>query len=356
MNLIKNYFCFYFVFLLLIVLGCKKNSNETIITPTPITIPQPNSQEKIISVKSNTGSIVLNIALKIKKNDSLIYQGNVDSLGVLKYTLPLNVNLKFEVYKTSIGNANPIYSYNAILSNTSNFLNIVLNNIDYLFTFKGTATECSSTTPIQNGIVVLRADNNPSLEYNLPIQNGQYNSSLLLDSNTNSFVALLKVKNYNTNQIGIDTAFLATKNADNINNVKLCMNYPTLYYNFTFDNVSQLYTNANNNLSLPFLVASPSNYNGTLDRNIEVYNGNPLGTSFATSAYYVGTFIGSNVSGIYVNGNPYLWNYNLPELINISRYDLNQFGIIEGTADFYAYDFNNISHHFTASFRVRKTL
>jgi hypothetical protein len=346
---IKISYLLYLAFLF----SCKKTTTiEQQNNPIP-TLITATAQEKTITVKTTSGSTVLNLSLKIKKNDSLIVMAKMDSLGNLKYTLPLNTILTFEVHKTLLNNSSPIYTTSYSIINSSANIDIFLNNVQNIYTFKGAVTECANNNAIQNGIAILKAENDPSKEYNLPIVNGNYNASLIFDNY--DFVALIKAKNYVNNQVSIDTGFIAKKNIDNVINLKLCTDYPTLYYNYSFDNNIKNYTNTNNNLSYPFISGSPySNF----DPNTTFYvsAGLNVGAQFAASVGEVGYFIGCGFSIIYIDNVPYLWDYNyISQYLSITRYDINRYGIIEGVADFRVKDFNSVLHHFHCNFKIRKS-
>ena len=305
-------------------------------------------------VTTDSGSNLVNATVRIRTNNAVLAEGQTNSDGKTLCFVPANTDLSVEVLNTWVpGNA--IIATTLISSaNTAADISITVNaNNPFLYTFKGNATACDGSN-ITSGFVTIYIPNYSPREYFIPVTNGKYNSSIL--GPQFNYIVLLKVKNLVTNQTGVDTAVVTSGGVQSRYNLNTCIPATNLFMHYSIDNVNYSIIGDMAHPFAPELNAYPSFAWNTTTISSSNGPGSGQGLSFTTHGQSVGTYTGSGINNLFVNGVLHNHNFNKPMKVIFTRYDLLTNGFVIGSADFYYYDNANpaISHHLIANFKLRR--
>jgi hypothetical protein len=311
-----------------------------------------NGIYKTFHVKTDSGANVINATVRIKNSNAVLAEGQTNTDGKAICFVPANEDLTVEILNTWIP-GNTVISVTQVSSaNTAPDVDVIVKASNpFVYTFRENATACNGTG-ITNGFVTVNIPNSLRRECYIPVTNGKYNSSIL--ASQFNHIVLLKVKNLATNEAGVDTAVVTSGGVQSSYNLNTCIPATNLFMNYSIDNVNYSILGDMSNPFSPSLNAYPSSAsNNTL---ISTSNNSGLGLQFQTNGTGVGTYTGSGISNLFVNGVYHNYNFNKPMLIIFTRYDLVNNGFIIGKADFYYYDNTNpaISHHLIADFKLRR--
>ncbi|HXO77330.1 MAG TPA: hypothetical protein VN824_18885, partial [Puia sp.] len=129
-----------------------------------------------------------------------------------------------------------------------------------------------------------------------------------------------------------------------------CPAITSLFMKYSVDGVSQTITGDRATPTNPYLLAQVYNL-GTY-----ITTGSP-GKSllFYTGAFSAGTYNGSGIEYLSINGKYYNFNPVKPMRVTFDRYDLLTNGLVTGSADFYYDDQSSITHHVECSFQLVRT-
>jgi hypothetical protein len=334
-----------FLVLLSVFLSCKKSSIETANN-------QFDEGNYTFKLSTANGSPIINGLLRLKSNNTVIAEKKTDSTGKVVFLINSAKNLQVDVLSASQTTNAVIYSTDIAVTNSSRNVDVSFPaNFSDVYTFSGNVTSCNLGT-IQNGTVRLRNISQVNQDCFLTVENGVYNSSLIFEHNTNQPI-LLRAKNNLTNEEGSDTSIIVTTLNPNVNNLNTCQISSDLYFNYMLDNNATVSYSGNVSMNssqfYAFVYPGQAMHPAT---TIGYHISGSNNLEFRTGATSPGIFTGTDLEQIFINGNYYSWDYNRPERITFTRYDLVSLEFIIGLSDFYIWDTNKVSHHLVTSFKV----
>ena len=296
-----------------------------------------------LHLQSAGGSSVVNSTIRIKAGQQEVFEGQTDTEGRLLAFVPVAQPLTLEVIAGGL--------YGTVWTKTigpverAADLQVVMEApVKALLTVKGTATACTGQ-PIARGMVIATTVYGATTY--LPVKDGHYRASLFADDGNN--IVRLRVLNAADGTEGSDTALIVSNDREYNANLTTCAPSKRLYASYSVDGNSKAFESeaySAPGLSLVGFSVGPST-------TISCASGEN-NFQFSTNATTAGTFTGSGVSSLNVNGKFYSTDYNKPMKVVFTRYDLITGGYIEGSIDVYYLDNSGGSHHLVANFKVKR--
>ena len=305
-----------------------------------------NGVYKTIRLRTSNNIPIINATVRIKYNQAVILESQTDCDGNTFVFLPADQDLGVELSQVWWNNqVAHTASINTAGSNSN--IDVTVNSTsDRVYGFKGNAHNCDGT-PVANGRVTVYP-RHTGVNHYIPVINGSYNAAIFNDPGT-SYVFVAKLVNPGINVSGVDTGVVAFAGAVNTYDLNTCPLPPNLYMNFSVDGVAYSVTGTLSNSLNPYLNALQSGIT-----TMVVGTNSSAALQFKTNAFQAGTYTGSGIEALYVNGSYYFYDPGKPMRVTFDRYDLLVGGLVWGSADFYYKDAAGISHHVVANFKVKR--
>ena len=305
-----------------------------------------NGVYKTIRLRTSNNIPIINATVRIKYNQAVILESQTDCDGNTFVFLPADQDLGVELSQVWWNNqVAHTASINTAGSNSN--IDVTVNSTsDRVYGFKGNAHNCDGT-PVANGRVTVYP-RHTGVNHYIPVINGSYNAAIFNDPGT-SYVFVAKLVNPGINVSGVDTGVVAFAGAVNTYDLNTCPLPPNLYMNFSVDGVAYSVTGTLSNSLNPYLNALQSGIT-----TMVVGTNSSATLQFKTNAFQAGTYTGSGIEALYVNGSYYFYDPGKPMRVTFDRYDLLVGGLVWGSADFYYKDAAGISHHVVANFKVKR--
>ena len=305
-----------------------------------------NGVYKTIRLRTSNNIPIINATVRIKYNQAVIVESQTDCDGNTFVFLPADQDLGVELSQVWWNNqVAHTASINTAGSNSN--IDVTVNSTsDRVYGFKGNAHNCDGT-PVANGRVTVYP-RHTGVNHYIPVINGSYNAAIFNDPGT-SYVFVAKLVNPGINVSGVDTGVVAFAGAVNTYDLNTCPLPPNLYMNFSVDGVAYSVTGTLSNSLNPYLNALQTGIT-----TMVVGTNSSATLQFKTNAFQAGTYTGSGIEALYVNGSYYFYDPGKPMRVTFDRYDLLVGGLVWGSADFYYKDAAGISHHVVANFKVKR--
>ena len=285
-----------------------------------------NGVYKTIRLRTSNNTPIINATVRIKYNQAVIAEGQTDSDGNTFLFLPADQNLGVELYQVW-WNSQVAHTTSIATAGTNPNIDItVSNSSDRVYAFKGNAHNCDGT-PVANGRVTVYP-RHTGVNHYIPVINGSYNAAILNDPGT-SYVFAAKLVNPGINVSGVDTGVVALAGTVNTYNLNTCPLPPNLDMNFSVDGVPYSVTGNLSNSLNPYLNALQSGIT-----TMVVGSNSSATLQFKTNAFQTGTYTGSGIEALYVNGSYYFYDPGKPMRVTFDRYDLLLGGLVWGISRF----------------------
>lgn len=306
---------------------------------------------KTVRVRTDSGASVINTGIRVKSGTRILTEAQTDADGNAICFIPANEDVTIEVVDSWAKNSSPAKTV-SVPASSSEFIDITLSALSpRVITMKGDVINCSGA-PIASGMIILKNVNSSPSDYLFPFKNGKYNIAMIYTNATSTYT--IRAKSF-SNEEGVDTAIHAYAGTQNRYVLNTCAPTTNLFMNFSLDGVNYSILGDMSHPYSPFLNTSQRYTPAPSTFISATATTGPIGAEFAIETFNVG--VNSSLANlVIINRVNYFYDYHGTDNILFTRYDLLVNGYVLGSVDCYVKDAANVSHHFVANFKLRRSL